>query len=67
MAIKIPLDPRVVRALKAQKAAFIKKFGREPGPSDPIFLAVIPRGDGRAISRRAPEIIRAAARGAPRT
>jgi hypothetical protein len=26
MAIKIPLDPRVVRALKAQRAAFIKKL-----------------------------------------
>jgi len=27
-----------VAILKKQKEAFIEKFGREPGPSDPVFF-----------------------------
>ena len=34
----IPLSDEAVTALEDQKKAFIKKFGREPGPSDPVFF-----------------------------
>jgi hypothetical protein len=34
----IKLPPHVVDALKLQRARFIEKFGREPGPGDPIFF-----------------------------
>ena len=30
--------PRVYEALLAQRKAFIEKFGREPGPDDPVFF-----------------------------
>jgi hypothetical protein len=29
---------RITKALQKQRAAFIEKFGREPGPDDPIFF-----------------------------
>ena len=40
---KLPLDvfpmtPRVHDALLEQRKAFIEKFGREPGPNDPVFF-----------------------------
>jgi hypothetical protein len=31
-------DPALVRAFTQQHAAFIKRFGREPTPDDPIFF-----------------------------
>jgi hypothetical protein len=30
--------PRVREALLEQRKAFVEKFGREPGPDDPVFL-----------------------------
>jgi len=32
------LSPEVVRALEKQKEAFRQKFGRDPGPGDPVFF-----------------------------
>ena len=32
------MTPRVYEALSAQRKAFIDKFGREPGPCDPVFF-----------------------------
>jgi hypothetical protein len=34
----IPLSPEARAAIEHQLAAFRKKFGREPGPTDPIFF-----------------------------
>ena len=33
-----PMTPRVQEALLEQRKAFIDKFGREPGPGDPVFF-----------------------------
>ena len=35
---KIKLSPNCIAALKQLKQAFKEKFGREPGPNDPIFF-----------------------------
>ena len=34
----VPIDEQTREALNEQRQAFIKKFGREPGPDDPIFF-----------------------------
>jgi hypothetical protein len=34
----VPMTPRVREALLEQRKAFIEKFGREPGPEDPVFF-----------------------------
>ena len=34
----VPMTPRVREALLEQRKAFIEKFGREPGPDDPVFF-----------------------------
>jgi hypothetical protein len=34
----LPVTPEVQKVLNQCKQEFIKKFGREPGPSDPIFF-----------------------------
>jgi hypothetical protein len=34
----VPMTPRVHQALLEQRKAFIEKFGREPGPDDPVFF-----------------------------
>ena len=34
----VPMTPRVHEALIEQRKAFIEKFGREPGPDDPVFF-----------------------------
>jgi hypothetical protein len=34
----VPMTPRVQEALLDQRKAFIDKFGREPGPGDPVFF-----------------------------
>ena len=31
-------DPRIIRKLTQLRAAFISKFGREPGPDDPLVF-----------------------------
>ena len=33
-----PMTPRVYQALLEQRKAFIEKFGRGPGPGDPVFF-----------------------------
>ena len=48
----VPMTPRVHDALLAQRKAFIEKFGREPGPDDPVFFdpdkdVPTPMGHGR--------------------
>ena len=35
---EVPLTPDVHEALLRQREAFIEKFGREPGPDDPVFF-----------------------------
>ena len=35
---KIPLNNEAKEAIEEQLAKFRKKFGREPGPNDPIFF-----------------------------
>jgi hypothetical protein len=32
------MTPRVYEALLKQRKAFVEKFGREPGPDDPVFF-----------------------------
>jgi hypothetical protein len=32
------MTPQIQAALLEQRKAFIEKFGREPGPDDPIFF-----------------------------
>jgi hypothetical protein len=32
------MTPRVREALVEQRKTFIEKFGREPGPDDPVFF-----------------------------
>jgi integrase len=34
----VPIDPELAEELKAQREAFVKKFGREPGPGDPLLF-----------------------------
>ena len=34
----VPMTPLVHQALLEQRKAFIEKFGREPGPNDPVFF-----------------------------
>jgi integrase len=34
----VPIDPELAEELKAQRDEFVKKFGREPGPGDPLFF-----------------------------
>ena len=34
----IKMDDEMYDVLQEQRRAFIKKFGREPGPSDPVFF-----------------------------
>jgi hypothetical protein len=33
-----PMTPWVHEALLEQRKAFVEKFGREPGPGDPVFF-----------------------------
>ena len=35
---EIPLTPDAHEALLRQRKAFVEKFGREPGPDDPVFF-----------------------------
>jgi len=35
---QVKMDPELARAMKNQLRAFKKKFGREPGPNDPVFF-----------------------------
>lgn len=35
---EIPLDKESLEVIERQLAAFRKKFGREPGPNDPLFF-----------------------------
>jgi hypothetical protein len=35
---KVKITPEIERILHRQRKDFIKKFGREPGPDDPIFF-----------------------------
>lgn len=35
---QVELDPEVAKALGRQRQAFRAKFGRDPGPSDPVFF-----------------------------
>ena len=32
------IDPKILKTLTALRAAFIAKFGREPGPGDPLVF-----------------------------
>jgi hypothetical protein len=34
----IKIDPEVSAILEMQRQAFVEKFGREPGPNDPVFF-----------------------------
>lgn len=34
----VPMNDEALEAMKRQKEAFQKKFGREPGPGDPLFF-----------------------------
>jgi hypothetical protein len=35
---KVKITPEMEKILRRQRKRFIKKFGREPSPSDPIFF-----------------------------
>jgi hypothetical protein len=56
--VTVPLHPKLQEALEAQRAAFTAKFGREPGPHDPIFFdpdADVPRPiNAEWMGRRCP-------------
>lgn len=34
---KVPITPELRKVLDEAREAFIQKFGREPGPGDPVF------------------------------
>ncbi len=34
----VHMDDQMYYILKEQRRAFIEKFGREPGPTDPVFF-----------------------------
>jgi hypothetical protein len=34
----VKLNPQIMEALKTQREAFRKKFGRDPGPGDPMYF-----------------------------
>ena len=34
----VPMTPEVFEAMKRQRQWFVEKFGREPGPQDPVFF-----------------------------
>jgi len=34
----VPIDADLADALRGQREAFVEKFGREPGPEDPLFF-----------------------------
>ncbi len=36
----IPLSPEMIKLLELQKEKFVIRFGREPGPDDPVFFDV---------------------------
>ena len=38
LPLGVPMTPLVHQALLDQRKAFIEKFGREPGPDDPVFF-----------------------------
>jgi hypothetical protein len=38
MARRIKMSPEVTRIMRDRRARFIEKFGREPGPNDPVFF-----------------------------
>jgi hypothetical protein len=38
VARKVKITPETEKILRRQRKRFIKKFGREPGPDDPIFF-----------------------------
>ena len=38
MVRKMKMTPEIKGVLRDQRKAFIKKFGREPGPDDPLFF-----------------------------
>ena len=35
---KIKMDPELTQAMQNQLESFKKKFGRDPGPNDPVFF-----------------------------
>ena len=37
-ARRIPMHPEVREMLERHRAEFVKTFGREPGPGDPVFF-----------------------------
>ncbi len=38
MERKIKITPEMKKILRRQREKFVKKFGREPGPDDPVFF-----------------------------
>jgi hypothetical protein len=38
MARRIEMTPEMTQIMVDQRARFLKKFGREPGPNDPVFF-----------------------------
>jgi hypothetical protein len=38
MVRKLKVTPEMAKTLRHQRKKFIKKFGREPGPDDPVFF-----------------------------
>ena len=38
----IPMSPEVAEVLQEQRRRFIDKYGREPGPDDPVFFDMPP-------------------------
>jgi len=38
MVRKLKITPEMDKILRGQRKKFIKKFGREPGPNDPVFF-----------------------------
>ena len=40
LAHALPMSDEMVEILQRQREKFIARYGREPGPDDPIFVAV---------------------------
>jgi hypothetical protein len=47
----VKLDPESMDMMQQQLQAFREKFGREPGPDDPIFFDLMPTLHSRFVWR----------------
>jgi hypothetical protein len=55
LAHELPIGPQMGEILQRQREKFIARYGREPGPDDPIFVDVPPDDEYDAMVTNAME------------